>query len=55
LRRWAGIAISALAVGSLVSSYANGPLFGWQEAGFRTPIALALITEVGAVILFAIG
>ena len=28
-------------------------LFGWQEAGFRTPVALAMITEAGAVILLA--
>ena len=47
-----GIVISALALASLVISYGNG-LFGWQEAGFRTPVALALITEAGAVILLA--
>ena len=48
----AGIVISALALASLVISYGNG-LFGWQEGGFRTPVALALITEAGAVILLA--
>lgn len=48
----AGIVISAVALGSLVVSYGNG-LFGWQEAGFRTPVALAVITEVGAVILLS--
>jgi hypothetical protein len=48
----AGIVISAVALGSLVVSYGNG-LFGWQEAGFRTPVALAMITEAGAVILLA--
>ena len=48
----AGVVISAVALGSLIISYGNG-LFGWQEAGFRTPIALALITEAGAVILLA--
>jgi hypothetical protein len=48
----AGVVISAVALGSLVISYGNG-LFGWQEAGFRTPVALALITEAGAVILLA--
>ena len=48
----AGVVISAIALGSLVISYGNG-LFGWQEAGFRTPVALALITEVGAVIVLA--
>jgi hypothetical protein len=40
----AGVAISALALGSLVVSYGQG-LFGWQEAGFRTPVALAVIAE----------
>jgi hypothetical protein len=46
----AGVAISALALGSLVVSYGHGFL-GWQEAGFRTPVAVAVITEVGAVVL----
>jgi hypothetical protein len=45
----AGVAISAVALGSLVVSYGRG-LFGWREGGFRTPIALAVIAEVGAVI-----
>ncbi len=48
----AGIVISAVALASLVVSYGHG-LFGWQEAGFRTPIALAMITEAGAVIALA--
>ena len=48
----AGIVISAVALASLVISYGEG-LFGWQEAGFRTPVALAMITEAGAVILLA--
>jgi hypothetical protein len=48
----AGVVISAVALGSLVISYGRG-LFGWHEEGFRTPVALALITEVGAVILLA--
>jgi hypothetical protein len=48
----AGIVISAVALGSLIISYGTG-LFGWQEAGFRTPIALAMIFEAGAVILLA--
>ena len=48
----AGVVISAVALGSLIISYGNG-LFGWQEAGFRTPVALAMITEAGAVILLA--
>jgi hypothetical protein len=46
----AGVVISAIALGSLVVSYGQG-LFGWQEAGFRTPIALAVIAEVCAVVL----
>jgi hypothetical protein len=45
----AGVVISAVALGSLVVSYGQG-LFGWQEVGFRTPVALAVITEVGALI-----
>ena len=48
----AGVVISAVALGSLIVSYGHG-LFGWQEAGFRTPVALAMITEAGAVILLA--
>jgi hypothetical protein len=47
----AGIVISAVAL-SLVVSYGRG-LFGWQEAGFRTPVAIAVLTEVGAVILLS--
>jgi hypothetical protein len=50
----AGIVISAVALGSLVVSYGHG-LFGWQESGFRTPVALAVLTEVGATILLAIA
>src|SRR3954447_20720465 len=46
----AGVVISALALGSLVVSYGRGFL-GWQEGGFRTPVAVAVITEVGAVVL----
>jgi hypothetical protein len=48
----AGVVISVVALGSLVVSYGNG-LFGWKEFGFRTPVALAVITEVGAVILLS--
>jgi hypothetical protein len=48
----AGVVISAVALASLVVSYGHG-LFGWQEAGFRTPIVLAMITEAGAVIALA--
>jgi hypothetical protein len=50
----AGLTISALALGALIISYGTG-LFGWQEAGFRTPIAIAMIAEVVAVISLAVG
>jgi len=50
----AGIMISVIALGSLAVSYGQG-LFGWHEGGFRTPTALAVITEVGAVVLLATG
>ena len=49
-----GVGISALSLGSLVVSYGHG-FFGWQEAGFRTPVAVAVITEVGAVILLSMA
>jgi hypothetical protein len=45
----AGIVTSVLAIGGLVVSYAHG-LFGWQEVGWRTGVAVAVITEVGAII-----
>jgi hypothetical protein len=48
----AGIVISVVALGSLVVSYGQG-LFGWQEGGFRTPVAIAVLTEVGAVVLLS--
>ena len=48
----AGIVISTIALASLIVSYGQG-LLGWQEGGFRTPVALAMITEAGAVILLA--
>ena len=50
----AGVVISVIALGSLAVSYGHG-LLGWHEGGFRTPVALAVITEVGAVVLFATG
>ena len=46
----AGVVISALALGGLAVSYGRGFL-GWQEGRFRTPVAVAVITEVGAVVL----
>ena len=48
----AGVLISALALGSLVVSYGHG-LFGWQEGGFRTPVAIAVTTEMCAAILLS--
>src|SRR5262245_58310079 len=41
----AGVVVSALALGSLVVSYGHG-LFGWHEGGFRTAVAIAIITEM---------
>jgi hypothetical protein len=49
-----GVVVSALALAGLVVSYGQG-LFGWQEAGFRTPVALTLVAEVGAVIALTAG
>jgi hypothetical protein len=46
----AAVVISALALGSLTVSYGHG-LFGWHEGGFRTAIAIAVITEICAAIL----
>jgi len=59
-RRWrplaalAGVAIAVGALGGLAVSYGRG-LFGWQEAGFDTPIELAVICEVGAALFLAAG
>jgi hypothetical protein len=50
----AGIAISTSALGGLVLSYGPG-LFGWMEGGWRTPIAVALVSELGAVLALAAG
>src|SRR4051812_24771242 len=50
----AGIMVSVVALGSLVVSYGQG-LLGWQEGGFRTPVALAVVFEVLAVALLATG
>jgi hypothetical protein len=50
----AGVAISVVALGSLVVSYGQG-LFGWHEGGFRTPIALVTIAEVAAVLLLSVA
>jgi hypothetical protein len=50
----AGIAISACALSALVLSYGPG-LLGWMEAGWRTPIALALASELVAVLALGAG
>jgi hypothetical protein len=48
----AGVVISALALGGLAVSYGHG-LFGWQEGGFRTAVAIAVITEMCAAIFLS--
>jgi hypothetical protein len=48
----AGVVISAVALAGLVVSYGRG-LFGFYEAGFRAAIAVAVITELGAVIVLS--
>jgi hypothetical protein len=50
----AGIVTSALALAALVVSYGRG-LFGWFESGFRTPVELAVIAELGAVIFLSVA
>ena len=50
----AGIAISACALSGLVLSYGPG-LLGWMEAGWRTPIAVALASELAAVLALGAG
>jgi hypothetical protein len=48
----AGVAISAVALASLVVSYGEG-LFGWQEAGFRPIVELTVTFELAAVVLLS--
>ena len=50
----AGIAISAFALSGLVLSYGPG-LLGWMEAGWRTSIALAVASELLAVLTLGAG
>ena len=50
----AGIAISACALSGLVLSYGPG-LLGWMEAGWRTPIAVALARKLVAVLALGAG
>jgi len=49
----AGIALGALSLVALFVSESSG-LFGFQEHGYRTPIALAIVFEVAAVVLLVI-
>jgi hypothetical protein len=52
LAAFAGVVISVAALASLVVAYGRG-LFGFFEGGFRTAIVLAVVTEVGAVVLLS--
>lgn len=45
LAAFSGVAISGLTLAGLVLSYGRG-LFGWHETGFRTSIAVDVLTAV---------
>lgn len=49
-----GVATSAVALAALVVSYGRG-FFGWFETGFRTPVELAVIAELSAVIFLSVA
>jgi len=49
-----GVASSAVALGALIVSYGRG-FFGWFETGFRTPVEVALVSEVAAVIFLSVA
>ena len=49
-----GAVVSALALGGLVVSYGQD-LFGWHEVGFRTSIAVAVISAVVATIALTLA
>ena len=49
-----GVAVSVLTLAGLVVSYGEG-LFGWAESGFRTAIALDVVTTVVATIALTLG
>src|SRR3954471_22544146 len=49
-----GVVISALALGGLLLIYGQG-LLGWHEAGFRTSIAVAVISAVVATIALTLA
>ena len=50
----AGVATSAVVLAALVVSYGRG-LYGWFETGFRTPVEVAVITELSAVIFLSVA
>jgi len=51
-----GVVTSALALAGLIVSYGReGGLLGWPEAGFRTAIVLAVVSELAAVVLLSTG
>ena len=49
-----GVATSVVALAALVVSYGRG-LFGWFETGFRTPVEVAVVTELSAVIFLSVA
>ena len=49
----AGIGLGALSLVALFVSESSG-LFGFQEHGYRTPIALAIVFEVAAIVFLAV-
>ena len=49
-----GVVTSALALGGLILSYGPG-LLGWHEVGFRTSIAVAVISAVVATIALTLA
>jgi hypothetical protein len=50
----AGVVTSAGALAALVVSYGRG-VFGWFEIGFRPPVEVAVIMELGAVLFLCIA
>jgi hypothetical protein len=49
-----GVAISALTLAGLVVSYGQG-LLGWHEGGFRTAVALDVVTTVVAAVALTLA
>jgi hypothetical protein len=51
-----GVVTSALVLAGLIVSYGReGGLLGWPEAGFRTAIVVAVVSELAAVVLLSTG